>query len=276
MNQQRPITSLLLSLFCIVLFVTGCATINVFDEKGEDIGIEFYPAKPYLLIESTKEGLQAKVITLPDVTRPHRIEHQGGIGAVEFSVQLSGGMLTSVNQKTDSKVPETITAFSSLVSSIGTLGVAGAAPGTSITILRKPIQDLAADLESDVVIPLETSSDSTLQAFGSALRIIKGELDKSAVISVSQGDELGQLLKGSNETIRESVKKAGDVLKKLKAIALQPNQPASVVAAAVSLETIIGKLNAESGPTKSLSLYEIVPGKTPGSVQFVPVTLPGF
>jgi hypothetical protein len=76
-------------------------------------GLRFYRPEPYLLvIRDTSGTLQASVISLPNRDQEYVLRKRGGIGATEVSATLEGGWnLTQFGSKTDTKIPEMITAF---------------------------------------------------------------------------------------------------------------------------------------------------------------------
>ena len=97
----------------IAFAVTGCANVEIYDANGADTGIKFYTAKPYVLMP--KEAGEAKVVYLPDLERPLYAKPRAGIGLFKYTISLNdGGMLTSLNQETDPKLPELLNAVGSL------------------------------------------------------------------------------------------------------------------------------------------------------------------
>lgn len=101
------------------LIASGCASVKFYDmsdsKKPQDIGFEYYPAKTYLLVSKTDEGLSIAPLSIPDVTKPRSVRHQGGWGSVNFGFKTNHGMLTEFNSVTDSKGPETIGAIAGLI-----------------------------------------------------------------------------------------------------------------------------------------------------------------
>jgi hypothetical protein len=78
---------------------------------GPASDVSFSAATPQYMI---------KLIYLPDFRHPMAITESAGIGTADMKPNLQDGwMLTSLDSPVDSKVPETITAVSSLISSIG-------------------------------------------------------------------------------------------------------------------------------------------------------------
>lgn len=100
----------------VCIFVTGCAKINF----TADNGLLYFEPKPYLLITTNKDCVPTvSVIMLPN-TEKH-IAFESGYGSAELSVALTNGMITSAGQKTDTKIPETITSIAGLATAAGGL-----------------------------------------------------------------------------------------------------------------------------------------------------------
>jgi len=101
----------------------GCAHLdfNEFNEKENgNGGVTYYDPKPYLFVSTTKECVTtAPVVVLPEKKRT--VKFKTGYGSAELSVNLSNGMITSVNQKADTKIPETLGAIVGLGTAVGGL-----------------------------------------------------------------------------------------------------------------------------------------------------------
>ena len=116
--------------------LTGCAHLE-FDGDGK---VHYYDPVPYLFVATTKECVTtATVVALPGQER--RVGFKSGFGSSDLSVGLTNGMLTSVGQKSDSKVPEVITA-------LGTAAAATMVPkaGCTATAVLYPVTDGKPDL----------------------------------------------------------------------------------------------------------------------------------
>lgn len=112
---------------CLVVFllVSGCAHIDF----GGD-GMTYFDPKPYLFVSTTKECVTtATVIAIPEAKKV--MKFVSGYGSADLSAALSNGMITSVGQKTDTKIPETITSIASLGTAAAGLKVL-AEPGIQI------------------------------------------------------------------------------------------------------------------------------------------------
>ncbi|HEY2775029.1 MAG TPA: hypothetical protein VGK20_13360 [Candidatus Binatia bacterium] len=123
MRQVQLLAMLVATALC------GCAGID-FDSTGP--GLTYYEPRPYLFVTTTRECVStATVISIPD--RKKTMKFRSGYGSSDLSATFSGGMVTAVGQKVDTKIPETITAVSSLATAAGGLGLMEAgkpAPGS--------------------------------------------------------------------------------------------------------------------------------------------------
>ena len=89
--------------------LSGCARLEFQNQEG----LIYYTPKPYLFVTTSKDCVTtATVIVLPD--KPDKVIFHTGYGSAELSVSLANGMITTVGQKTDTKIPETISAIASL------------------------------------------------------------------------------------------------------------------------------------------------------------------
>jgi hypothetical protein len=132
-----------------MLFVlTGCAKVVVTHVGRDDLGdgVHFYEPRPYLLVGVQKKKDAAgkesneytsEIIWLPDPSKRYSVKIEPGWGTVDGSVKLTDGwMLTELGAKSDSKIPETITAISGLVKE-----AAAAAAATQQGLYRIDIAD---------------------------------------------------------------------------------------------------------------------------------------
>ena len=121
-----------------VLAVAGCARLAIYKNEelqGPEAGIKFHYAKPYLLVARTgnkDKPVEVSVIYLPDLANPMYAKLKTGYGSADLSLGFQNGMLTNVGQKTDTKIPETITAFSGLAAAAKPL----AAPAMAAALLE--------------------------------------------------------------------------------------------------------------------------------------------
>ena len=102
----------------------GCAKLEFYDNEkltGTPTGIKFYQPKPYLLVVRTDKSdkpIEVSITYLPDYSKPTYVKLESGWGNAELSLSMENGILKSVGQKTDTKIPETITALSAIPSAV--------------------------------------------------------------------------------------------------------------------------------------------------------------
>lgn len=97
----------------ISAILSGCAHIDF----GGD-GLTYYDPKPYLFVSTTKDCVTvASVIVLPETKKV--MKFKSGYGSADLSTSISNGMISSVGQKTDTKIPETLSAIASLGTAAG-------------------------------------------------------------------------------------------------------------------------------------------------------------
>ena len=110
------------SIFLGALCLDGCARVEFSDGWVQD-GAHFYDPVPYVLVTVSKDcTTNAGLVALPGSTRT-AIFHSG-YGSANLSANFLNGMLTSVGQQTDTKIPETITALTGIATAIPKLGAA--------------------------------------------------------------------------------------------------------------------------------------------------------
>ncbi len=117
--------------------LAGCAQLEF--GSGYDGGAAtYYDPAPYLMISYNKDcEATASLITLPDPTRPRHVRPRTGYGSAELSANFANGMLTSFGQKTDTKIPETITAATGLLKQLEIKGApSGCTPGKPPKLYR--------------------------------------------------------------------------------------------------------------------------------------------
>ncbi len=125
---------------CVLLVsvLSGCAHLDF----GDDKGLAYYDAKPYLFVSTTTECVTtATIIAMPESKR--EVKFKSGYGSADLSVNLSNGMITSVNQKTDTQIPATITSIAGLgTAAAGVLKSMAAAPAAPEKPVCKPTATL--------------------------------------------------------------------------------------------------------------------------------------
>jgi uncharacterized protein YceK len=112
MNKRSVIYLILVVTICL----GGCAHLAFYDSPREG-ALTYYEGKPYLFVSVDKNCVStATIIMLP--AKAKSVAFKSGYGSNELSVSMPNGMITSVNQKTDTQIPETITAIGSMASKV--------------------------------------------------------------------------------------------------------------------------------------------------------------
>lgn len=139
------------SLF-LALALSGCASLE-FDAKGP--GLTYFEPKPYLAVSKAADcKVTAAVLVLPGEKKT--LAFHSGYGMADLSASLANGMLQSVGQRTDTKIPETITAVAGLATAAAR--VAAAPPGkpdcsASTYVIFYPIKNGEPDFTSPLTVP---------------------------------------------------------------------------------------------------------------------------
>src|SRR5258706_9371482 len=141
LTQGNAMKRLLESL-AVVSFLTGCAGLTFGPESPN--ALTYYDSKPYLFISTTADCVStATIISIPEARRG--VTFNSGYGTADLSVTLSGGMITAVGQKTDSKIPETLSSVATLATALGGARVSkleGACkPGAKLYNIDKGVVD---------------------------------------------------------------------------------------------------------------------------------------
>lgn len=137
----------------LLTLLSGCAGLDFGNE-----GLSYNEPTPYLFVTVSKDCVStATVISLPGEKKA--VKFKRGYGAADLSVELSNGVLTKVGQKTDSKIPETITSIASLGTALAALsedkGVAKQVvcdPSATLYPVSNGVPDIGARLVFPVVI----------------------------------------------------------------------------------------------------------------------------
>ncbi len=120
---------------CLIL-LAGCATVKVYSdaELKNETGLRCYSLKPYLLVEYMAEKdntVKTTVVYLPDMANPHYMKVKAGLGSGELKMTFDEGALTSYGVVTDSKIPELLEAFASMLSKSAYAAETFKTPGTT-------------------------------------------------------------------------------------------------------------------------------------------------
>ncbi len=280
MFSDKKLNRLSVTFICLVVFfslITGCASVNFVDEDNEKIGYEYYPPKPYLVIEPDKDGKRkARIFSVPDLSKPRRIVHKGGWGTLDFSFKVTDAMLTEFGGKFDSKGPETITAVTggvaSLATSASTLGVAfmAQAPANrySITSVIKALDILT----NDVLLELNKPEvvDPGLIAVRNNIGLLNTTLD--GLKEIAPGSDIvlavGQNRKAVGKVVPKLEIELG-ILEKLANVDKNirvPNQQAARVVPGMKLA--IRELKGYVKIQTKIELYEIIYDEHSGTIEF--------
>ena len=199
-----------------LLLISGCAGVEFYSDEGltHRTGIKYYTAKPYLLVANTgakDKPVEVSIVYIPDLSHPTYAKPVSGLGTSDLSLSFNNGMLASVGEKTDSKIPELITALGSFVSN-----AASAAKGFVTQGGRDytPEGTLLVDTAKKDLDPLIAVAPKYLNP--SAVTVLRG--------------------------IRDDVEKAGLMIQ-------GPSGGLSVLVAAALLENALDKFDALGVPT---------------------------
>ena len=122
----------------LVSLLSGCAHLDF----GDDKGLAYYDAKPYLFVSTTTECLTTATMPISVPERKREVKFKSGYGSADLSVNLINGMITSVNQKTDTQIPATISSLAGLgTAAAGVFKSMAAAPATPEKPVCKPTRD---------------------------------------------------------------------------------------------------------------------------------------
>ncbi len=114
---------------CLLLTFTlaGCAHLEF---KASEPGLTYFEPVPYLAVAKGADcKVTVNVLVLPGEKRT--LAFKSGYGTADLSATLSSGMLQSVGQKTDTKIPETITAVAGLAKAAAGFAAGPPAPDCS-------------------------------------------------------------------------------------------------------------------------------------------------
>ncbi len=96
-----------------IIGLAACAKINF----GSD-GLVYYDPAPHFFVSTGADCVTtATVVALPGKRRS--LQFEPGFGTADLSASLSNGLISNVGQKTDTKIPETITAVAALAPKLG-------------------------------------------------------------------------------------------------------------------------------------------------------------
>lgn len=89
------------ALMCLTI-VAGCAGIDAWPEKTNDLGVRYYTQAPFLLVHTDgKGGLTSELIWLPDTTKVMTIRPYTYLAKNEGALKFDEGVLTSAKSVAD-------------------------------------------------------------------------------------------------------------------------------------------------------------------------------
>jgi hypothetical protein len=137
---------------CLLLTLTlpGCANLE-FDSKKP--GLTYFEPTPYL---SVSKGADCKVtvtvLVLPGAKKT--LAFNSGYGTADLSASVSSGLLQSVGQKTDTKVPETVTALAGVATAFKARGPGEPKePACESRVRLYPIVNGEPDFKKPLIVP---------------------------------------------------------------------------------------------------------------------------
>jgi hypothetical protein len=237
-----------------LIFLTGCSSVKFYDSSvsgSNESGFLYYPPKPYILIEQGEKSVSTKLISIPDLSRPHRVKHSEGFGTAEMGFEIENGMIKAFNSKSDSKGPETITALTGIGTAKAALITAEAAMATATRELQ-PSADkmglLPGENKYDVVIVIDAIKELTDNVIGT--------LSSSPTTGVYVR-ELSIL----NKQVTE--------LSKLSSIKYSSGKPDDLISQLEEYRKLSGKvINELSGVSSTLAIYADNPKIYPNDFKF--------
>lgn len=269
----------------LCLVAVSCTNeVRFVDMKADgktNVGFLYYPPTPYMLVQTDAKGVRsATLISLPDVTKPHRVVHRGGWGTVDFNFKVSNGMITEFGEKFDSKGPETISAVSGGMTSL--LGAVapflGAAPPsvageavftvTPVATAHDKLQDVAGELQH-----------ADLQVARGRIVTIQTTLNNLKTLKIKQsgsGDLFRQIVDHQAKVTAELTKLRGEMagLEGMgKAQTVDSVVAGQIASALIPLRKAVGLLTSYvRAKSSGIELYEVK--DINGTVKFVPVPFP--
>jgi len=136
--------------------LSGCAHLEFKAYKAgepEQPGLTYFEPVPYLAVTKGADcKVTVTVLVLPGEKRT--LLFRPGYGSADLSASVSNGMLQSVGQKTDTKIPETITALAG-VAALAAGGRPGAAkePVCEARVRLYPVVNGAPDFGHPLTVP---------------------------------------------------------------------------------------------------------------------------
>lgn len=253
----------------------GCARVAFYsDAKFEHkiTGVKFYTPKPYLLIARTgakDKPVEISIVYLPDLANPSYARPIAGLGSSDLAMSFTNGMLSSYGEKTDSKIPELISALGSFTGSAAQAAQTFAAQaGVDYTAQGRRLQGIAADLR----IQLDEARKKGILTLGE-LQIgeaIQQTLARSGEMLLGPGGSSNLLTVIAN--VKQALKN-WDEIRGPSTVSSEQSILANIAAdkaqASSLLDELVKSSSVPSESAPSFSLYEI--DNTSGNTTITPI-----
>lgn len=127
----------------LALTVSGCAGLEFHGEPRDDAFTYLEPA-PFAVLKTAADcSVSVETLVLPGKRRSVRLK--SGWGSSKLTLKTTNGMLTEIGQDTDTKIPETLTALTGLVKTLGVGPGAGSFVEGQTCTPRVELRTLTAD-----------------------------------------------------------------------------------------------------------------------------------
>jgi hypothetical protein len=244
------------------LVLSGCARIEVYEDEnlqGPEKGVRFYYSKPYLLVAQTATTSDGKpspdskpmsddkadnsakvsVIYLPDQSKPMYAKLKTGYGSADLSLAFKDGILTNIGQKTDTKIPETITALSGMVKEGAAVAQARVDYSSDLNDIADGLDNLFNDAKKKKLLNNEDvqMGKSTVNAIKEASSRVKAAKKSDIPLAIS-------LLKSAIANLDKIKEGHTDILDRIKAFRDR-------------IQDIVNKLTSAKITTKQLPTFEL-------------------
>lgn len=219
--RRRLLQSAMAAAVCTHL--CSCTSVDFYESKNskayqtnkDEKGFLYYPPKPYLLVEQTKESEKFSILSIPDVSRPHRVKQIPGIGTGELGFEINSGMIVKFNSKTDSKTPEIISALTSIGTAKAALVAAKVATETATKTLEQDpanVTKITTQPFTFIVVPIQESIKELRAALVALRRPAQGtEIFRTLIERIE--NQIKEL--ESRRTITYPINKPDELLKKV-------------------------------------------------------------
>lgn len=201
----------------IIVMTTSCAKIEISatkdfsDDKRQ--GIKYYNAKPYLMVEynpAKDVAMKSSIIYLPDLENPQYVRVRPGFGSADLQLTLENGILVSYGGVIDSKIPETISAGSELITAATGVFKQGAdleAMNTAKDLISKTLSSLKENKETAVKSNLLTENQIQM-----ILKIENGLTEQIRKLNEANTNDVPAIVKALDEILKgmEEIKVGGD------------------------------------------------------------------